>query len=179
MADITPPVITVESPQNRTYNTATIPLNVSADETISEWLNSLNGGANVSFTPNTTITAAEGANMLVVRANDTVGNWNSSAVNFTVDTTPPASVTNLTNSTYATTYINWTWTDPADSDFDRVMVYLDGSFRTNVTNGTQYYNATGLTANTEYTISTRTVDTAGNINATWENRTARTAPFLS
>jgi hypothetical protein len=39
----------------------------------------------------------------------------------------------------------------------------------------QYFNATLLAPETDYTISTRTVDINGNINETWVNRTARTA----
>ena len=30
------------------------------------------------------------------------------------DAVPPGSITNLQNSTYAHSHINWTWTDPAD-----------------------------------------------------------------
>ena len=106
-----------------------------------------------------------------------MGNLNSSIVYFTVDATPPTSITNLTVSAYAQTYINWTWTDSGDSDFSKVMVYINGIFQTNVSNGTQYYNATGLTANTGYTISTRTVDTYGNTNTTWVNNTQTTASY--
>ena len=92
------------------------------------------------------------------------------------DTTPPASITNLHNVTYERTYIKWEWTDPADADLSHVIVYLNGVFKRNVLKGTQFYNATGLSPDTEYTLSTRTVDTAGNINHTWVNHTARTAP---
>jgi len=88
---------------------------------------------------------------------------------------PPASITNLHNITFAQTYIKWTWTDPADEDFDKVRIYLDGSFQTNVTKGVQYYNATGLTAGSTHTIATRTMDTIGNINQSWVNHTSRTA----
>ncbi len=38
------------------------------------------------------------------------------------------------------------------------------------------YSATGLTADTQHIIGTRTVDTIGNVNASWVNHTARTAP---
>jgi len=85
--------------------------------------------------------------------------------------------TNLTNITYASTYINWTWTDPSDIDFDRVMIYLNGIFQRNITNGTQYYNATVLTPNTIYELGTKTVDIAGNINNTWKNNTSTTSPL--
>ena len=92
------------------------------------------------------------------------------------DTTPPASVTDLQNTTYEQTYINWTWTDPEDADFAKVMVYIDGTPQPDVLKGVQYYHATGLNPDTEYEIGTRTVDNLGNINDTWENCTARTKP---
>ena len=57
------------------------------------------------------------------------------------------------------------------------MIYLNGSFQTNVTKGVKYYNATALSAGTSYTMSTRTVDTAGNINSSWVNQTSATAPL--
>jgi hypothetical protein len=44
-----------------------------------------------------------------------------------------------------------------------------GKFQANVTKGIRYYRATSLIPNTEYTISTHTVDTSGNINMTWVN----------
>ncbi|MCK5604022.1 right-handed parallel beta-helix repeat-containing protein, partial [Candidatus Pacearchaeota archaeon] len=84
----------------------------------------------------------------------------------------PASIKNLKNTTYKQTYINWTWNNPSDSDFNYTMVYLNSTFVANVSE--EFFNATGLNADTEYTIGTRTVDTTGNINATWVNHTART-----
>ena len=83
----------------------------------------------------------------------------------------------MANNTYLTTTINWTWTDPTDADFNRVMVYLDGAWKTNVTKGVQLYSANGLTADTQHTIATKTVDVLGNVNASWVNHTARTAPL--
>lgn len=96
-----------------------------------------------------------------------------------VDKTPPASITNLKNISYATSYINWTWKDPATPDFAKVMVYIDGKFKKNVTKGTRYYNATSLLSNTKHTISTRTVDSSGNVNKTWRNHTALTAKIIT
>lgn len=83
-----------------------------------------------------------------------------------------AMVTGLNESEVGYTWINWTWTNPDDTDFNRTMIYIDGVFRENTSNN--YYNATGLTANTQYEIRTRTVDQAGNINYTWVNDTAST-----
>jgi PKD repeat protein len=89
---------------------------------------------------------------------------------------PPASVTNLGNTTFQPTIITWTWTDPTSTDFSKVMVYLDGKFQTNVTKGIQTYTAASLTAGTQHTIATRTVGTTGLVNLAWVNSTARTAP---
>ena len=89
---------------------------------------------------------------------------------------PPISIKNLHNSTYLKDTITWTWTDPSSSDFDHVMVYLNGAFQGNVTKGTQVYPAAGLSPSTAYTIGTRTVGNTGLVNSTWVNQTATTAP---
>ncbi len=119
------------------------------------------------------------------RTVDTTGNMNATMVTDVArtaavpDITAPASVTNLANTTFAQTSITWTWTDPADSDFEKVMVYLDGVWKQNVTKGVQSWTATGLSPDTEYTIGTKTVDTTGNMNATMVSDPARTAPAES
>jgi len=87
------------------------------------------------------------------------------------DMTPPASISDLQNST-GTTWINWTWTNPTDNDFNHTMVYLDGVLQTNTSDA--YYNATGLIANISYEIGTHTVDINGNVNTTWVNQTTKT-----
>lgn len=91
------------------------------------------------------------------------------------DTTPPRSVASLSNTTYQPDSITWAWTDPADADFARVMVYLNGAWKADVTRGTRSWTASGLLPDTAYTIGTRAVDSGGNINASWVNQTARTA----
>lgn len=88
-----------------------------------------------------------------------------------VDLTPPSSITNLTP-TAGTTYLNWTWRNPPDPDFNHTEIYLNGAFQT-ITSA-EFFNATDLAPGIGYTIGTRTVDTSGNINATWENNTAST-----
>jgi PGF-pre-PGF domain-containing protein len=90
---------------------------------------------------------------------------------YEIDTIPPQSISNLQNTT-ATTWINWTWENPPDSDFNYTMIYIDSSFAENVSSS--YYNLTNLLPNTSHTISTRTVDPAGNINETWVNQTTFT-----
>ncbi len=127
----------------------------------------------ISLIPNITYTIS-------THTVDTSGNINKTWRNHTAktarDAIPPASISNLKNISYARNYIKWNWTDPSDVDFTKVMVYINGKFKTNVSKGVKYYNATSLIPNTLYTINTHTVDTSGNINKTWRNHTAKTAP---
>jgi len=89
--------------------------------------------------------------------------------------TLPSSITNL-HSTQGPTWINWTWTNPSDPDFNHTELYLNGTFLTNIPVLQNYYNITGLLPDISYELSTRTVDTSGNINLTWVNDTASTLP---
>ncbi len=82
-SDPSVPGITIYSPQNTTYFTSPIDLDVAANETIDTWWYSLNGGSNTTFTPNITITPAYGLNNITVYGNDSVGNIGSSTVWFT------------------------------------------------------------------------------------------------
>jgi len=90
-----------------------------------------------------------------------------------IDTTtpPPATISDLQH-TGGQTWINWSWTNPSDEDFSHVMLYLNGIWQTNTSDA--YYNATNLAAETSYELSTRTVDTNGNVNTNWVNQTAAT-----
>jgi len=88
-----------------------------------------------------------------------------------IDTDSPSSITNL-QSTNGTSWINWTWTNPMDSDFNHTEIYLNGIFQNNTSD--EYFNATGLQPETSYTLGTRTVDNNGNVNQTWVNSTATT-----
>jgi len=96
-------------------------------------------------------------------------------VDYTVtDTTPPASVTNLQNQSSGTSWIYWTWTNPIDSDFNSSIVYINNINLANTTNS--YYNATGLSCGTSYTIKIYTKDNTGNVNTTNVTNTAATKP---
>ena len=87
------------------------------------------------------------------------------------DVKPPFSISNL-HSFPGSTWVKWTWTNPSDPDFSYTEIYLNSIHQTSTSSN--FFNATPLTPNTEYTISTRTVDTSGNINTTWVNNTATT-----
>jgi len=87
----------------------------------------------------------------------------------------PASVTDIQASP-GRTWINWSWKNPQYIGFGHVMLYLNGTFITNIFGPQNFYNTTGLSPDTSYELGTRTVDTSGNINQTWVNRTAKTLP---
>jgi pimeloyl-ACP methyl ester carboxylesterase len=90
------------------------------------------------------------------------------------DTIPPGGVANLANQSQTTSSIYWSWTNPADDDFNHTEVWLDGVFKANISAPLNYYNATGLLPSTNYTIQTKTADNYGNVNGTWVNNTAQT-----
>lgn len=88
------------------------------------------------------------------------------------DDTPPATITNLQATDVGPNYIYWTWTNPGDSDFYRAIVYLDSVQVASTSDS--YYNATGLTDNTAYTITVHTMDDEGNVNSNDINNTQTT-----
>jgi hypothetical protein len=111
---------------------------------------------------------------------DTAGNKNNTetrTVTIQSDSTPPATVTNLQDQSKGQTWIYWNWTNPADADFSQNIIYIDSINVANISNN--YYNATGLTNNTQYTITVHTKDTNGNINNTDINSTVRTLSYNS
>ncbi|MGV8162306.1 MAG: DUF4838 domain-containing protein, partial [Candidatus Nanoarchaeia archaeon] len=81
-----------------------------------------------------------------------------------IDTTPPATITNLRNITTETTAIFWNWTNPTDEDFNKTKIFLNGQNTIYLAKPTNEYNATGLTPNTSYELTIQTIDHSGNIN---------------
>jgi PKD repeat protein len=91
----------------------------------------------------------------------------------TQDTTPPASITNLTNSTATCEQITFDWDNPTDADFNGTEYWLNDVKGTNFTAADgSWILFGGLTGGLEYTFSTRTFDTTGNTNETFVNMTA-------
>lgn len=92
--DTQAPSIDVSSPSVATYSSASINLSYIASDNIavSQCWYSLNNSTNITLAncTNTTITAAEGSNTLIVYANDTANNTNYTAVAFTLDTSIPS-----------------------------------------------------------------------------------------
>ena len=170
--DTTVPVINITSPSNITYPSFRIPLRVTADEKIFSWNYSLNGGFNVTFNPNTTIDAQEGKNHIMVYALDRAGNLGHGEVYFSVDTTPPGPVGNLT-ATPGVRSILLNWTNPPDGDFAGVEVWINGRLNVSLNSTFTSFNVEDLAPATTYTISLRTLDTIGN-TGNWSNITVKT-----
>jgi parallel beta-helix repeat protein len=87
--DNTPPIIHVISPENNTEYTSTrdISLEVwSPDTDVFSWRYSLDGGDNITFTPNSTLyDLGNGNHSLIIYVDDIVGNVNHSEVSFLVN----------------------------------------------------------------------------------------------
>ncbi|MFC1691730.1 Ig-like domain-containing protein, partial [Nanoarchaeota archaeon] len=96
-------------------------------------------------------------------------------------TIPTGSLTNLDETSTTTSSIYWEWDNPADPDFDhvRIEVYLVGPATVVDTAETadstiDYYEVTGLNAETDYRIRTWIVDEAGNEQTTYLDDIATT-----
>ncbi|MDD1718593.1 MAG: type VI secretion system tube protein Hcp [Methanoregulaceae archaeon] len=118
------------------------------------------------------------------RTVDSRGNFNRTWVNATArtapsagDTTPPQGLTGIHNTSYEPGYITWDWTAPPDADFNHVQLYMNGVFAQDYQAVPQgYISYLEDRAGTYNTLSTRTVDDSGNVNQTWVNASAWTAP---
>lgn len=85
--DVTTPIIQIHSPQNTTYETSDVGLEVTASEAIATWQVNLDSGGNTTFTPNTTLfSLSDGQHQIVVWGNDSAGNMNGSTRYFSVAT---------------------------------------------------------------------------------------------
>jgi PGF-pre-PGF domain-containing protein len=121
--DTTPPVITIISPQNTTYNTTSIWFNASLNEAGSWCGYSLDSAANKTMTAlNTTYwydlnsSMTQGQHSVIFSCNDTAGNMNSTAARyFYIDSIPPQWSNPQKNATtiYKSDWVrfNASWTD--------------------------------------------------------------------
>jgi hypothetical protein len=81
-----PPIINIVSPQNKIYNTNTIPLIFTVNENTTAILYNIDNQANTTLTGNTTLTnLTEGQHTLTVYAKDPAGNWGTNSTNFIIN----------------------------------------------------------------------------------------------
>jgi hypothetical protein len=79
MTATTPPKVSILSLENKTYSIASIPLNFTTNEPISQATYSLDGHENVTIAGNTTLTGlANGDHNVTVYATDEAGNIGAS-----------------------------------------------------------------------------------------------------
>jgi S-layer protein (TIGR01567 family) len=188
-----PPSVTVIYPNGGEIVNGTVTLNATAsdsDGTIANvtfyysidgttWnlIGIHTGSVGNSYTLNWITSSLNGTNYSIkAKAIDNLGANKEDTSNavFTIlnDVTPPNQVTNLSASTIGKNFINWTWSDPENSDFSSVKVYLNATtgsnlYSGNVSKGIRFFNSSNiLNPNTEYRLSTMAVDTTGNINST-------------
>jgi parallel beta-helix repeat protein len=87
------PNIEVVSPENKTYNTSSIPLNFTVNEAVTQITYSLNGDDNIPITGNTTLNGLpNGDHNLTVYAKDEAGNVGSETTYFSVDAPFPTTL---------------------------------------------------------------------------------------
>ncbi len=92
----------------------------------------------------------------------------NATINTVKDSSPPSQVSFLSIDKDSN-WINWSWENPEDRDFDHVIIYIDDKFKTNITAPKNSYNLTGLKYQTQYRIKMTSVDKSGNINLSWIN----------
>ena len=106
--------VTLHSPQNTTYYSPQVSLDVSANDITDTWWYSIDGGANTTFTPNTTITGTEGAHHIEVYANDSVGEIGGAVIDFSNYIPPQISINAPQNLSYNDTFVAFNFTQVED-----------------------------------------------------------------
>ena len=127
--DLTPPEVTIISPEATTYFTISVDLNFTVNEE-TDWIGySLDSADNITITGNVTLTdLSDGTHNVAVYANDTALNTGMSDVDFTVsipDTTPPIiTIDSPEATTYSTSSVDLNFTVNEDTSW--IGYSLDG-----------------------------------------------------
>jgi len=95
------PDVKIDYPQNITYKTGNLTFNFSAtDVTFNSSWYILNGNEKISLNKNTTLSVDNGSHILILYANDTEGNLNSTSISFAVNTSLPILTFNSPNDNF-------------------------------------------------------------------------------
>jgi len=161
-ADTTPPDTSLTATPVALTNSTTANFTATATEAGSVFEARLDNGAYAVVTASFSLTAAEGAHTVDVRARDAAGNTDASPASFswTVDTTPPdttitASPPALTNAVVA----NFTFGSEPGGTY---QVSVDGGAY--AASGSSF--ATAALGNGPHALNVRSTDLAGNVDAT-------------
>jgi len=143
-ADLTLPTITIQSPLNQTYNTASIWANVTLDEA-GACNRSLDGSANVTLSNSTgnhndlMTVSGEGLHYVIFFCNDTAGNNNYTTQYFSVDTVlPTIAIQSPSNQTYNTSSV---WANVTLTENGSCYSSLDGGTNVSLSNTTGNFNS--------------------------------------
>ncbi|MBN2122339.1 right-handed parallel beta-helix repeat-containing protein, partial [Candidatus Micrarchaeota archaeon] len=145
--DTIAPTISIESPANITYATNNFTVNYTTDATSCFLVR--DGISNIALPTcsNTTLTElSEGQHYIIIYANDSVNNSNSSTVYFTADTSaPPVSISIPANSTYNTNNLSVNYTTSGvscslflDGELNQTLASCENATLSNLTEGSHY-----------------------------------------
>lgn len=174
IADSLPPLINITSPTNSTYNSSSILISINSSSSDLDTIWFYNGTGNQTYISALNWTFIEGPNTLLVYANDTSSNINSTNVIFTIDTPPQITINQPADSNITTNHnieFDFNATDLTSSTLN-CSIYINGILNTSnssVINNT----STNFTLNLNdgnYNWSIRCLDSVSNTNSS-TNRT--------
>ena len=174
--DTIPPYVEIVSPLNQTYGPGEIWINItnSSDTVSVEWYNGFIETWVLYTEPVNVSILAGDTYILLVRANDSVGNYNYTEVTFTIDATGPTFTTIPADESivYETSWNGVTFTATDVSLIDDYFVNDTDNF---IINSSGYLNVTGQLAVGIYHVNVSVNDTLGNINSTIYNLNVTTS----
>jgi hypothetical protein len=100
--------------------------------------------------------------------------WTNFTIEGNITNNAPGAIGNLIPDSKSTNSLNWKWDNPTDADFNGTIIFIDGVNVANLSGDKNSYNATGLSSDTLYTISIKTIDLGQNINNDAVERSDRT-----
>jgi len=153
------PSINITGPENKTYNNATILVNITASpDATNVWF--FNGIDNETYTSPVYRTFSEGSNTLYAYVNDSSGNLNETSVTFSVDTTVPT-FTKLENKVvYDNESLSYTAVEAEDSGSGLASLSVNNA-NFNITKEGLLTNITSLEKGS-YTLTISAIDLVGN-----------------
>jgi len=167
--DITPPAIEIVYPLNNTNTTnKNIDVNytvINDNGVLCKWSND-SGASNKSITCGDNVTGQtwdEGSNAVIIWANDSIGNENSSSVTFTLDTTAPVISSISSSVTISSAVITWTTDENANSSVNYGLSASLGSYNSSSSLTMSHsISLLGLSSSTLYYYNVTSCDSAGN-----------------
>ncbi|MFC1691835.1 hypothetical protein ACFL0W_06675, partial [Nanoarchaeota archaeon] len=164
----------VPTPADNAYtNVQTQTFNMTCNETFIDevWID-FNGTLDSTPTGSSgiyywwTFASLEGTYSYTGYCNDTAGNQQQTDTrSLNVDITPPATVTSLIMLSRGENWIEWSWNNPLDSDYNSAILYIDDVNTINLSSPTNSYNLSGLICSEIRNLTIHTKDNLDNVNS--------------